>query len=200
VLLPPALPPRTGKTVIAGHSVDRTGLCSVFPIRRSALAFVDEAHHAMTPRRVEALDEALDPSAVRVALTATPDYDSDRRRFEGALRTASGRDGAPVEPSPSTLRALAGPYEPQLGPEEVWIRREALWRLQRNVCRLPPRPQHAVVVSRRLVGPGPTIGPRSGRPPVDLLHEPRHGSPPARARVLAQRGEALPLHGPPDGW
>jgi len=49
------------------------------PIRRSALAFVDEAHHAMTPRRVEALDDALDPSAVRVALTATPDYDSDRR-------------------------------------------------------------------------------------------------------------------------
>jgi len=131
------LPPRTGKTVIAGHIVDRTGLRSVFvvptralveqtirelhtqlpgvpvgawygdekrlvdrgvnvttyaslhltvsqkavpaPIRRSALAFVDEAHHAMTPRRVEALDEALDPSAVRVALTATPDYDSDRR-------------------------------------------------------------------------------------------------------------------------
>jgi len=82
----------------------------------------------------------------------TDSCDQDRRRFDAALRTASGRRGAPVEPFPTTLRALAGPYEPQLGPEEVWIRSEALWRLQRNICRLPSRPQHAVVAWFGLLG------------------------------------------------
>ncbi len=131
------LPPRTGKTIIAGHIIAHTGLVSTFvvptralvgqtlrelrrlmpgvalgafygeakapaehgvnvttyaslrrhldaaslpaPLRASALVFVDEAHHAMTAGRLEALERAFAPEAVRVALTATPDYDHDRR-------------------------------------------------------------------------------------------------------------------------
>ncbi len=128
-------PPRTGKTVVAGHIIDRTGLTSTFivptrtlvdqtvrelgrhvpnvaigtycgerklvvadginvityamlqrhandlpeEIRASALVFVDEAHHAMTLGRTTILAHQFDPMAVRVALTATPDYDSERR-------------------------------------------------------------------------------------------------------------------------
>jgi hypothetical protein len=128
-------PPRTGKTVVAGHIIGRTGLTSTFivptrtlvdqvahelarqvpdvaigtycgerrlvvagginvstyamlqrhaadlpeEIRRSALVFVDEAHHAMTPRRMSVLAHGFHALAVRVALTATPDYDSERR-------------------------------------------------------------------------------------------------------------------------
>jgi len=128
-------PPRTGKTVVAGHIIDRTGLTATFlvptrtlveqtlseltrrvpgvavgsycgehklvvgyginvvtyamlqthaadlpaEIRRSALVFVDEAHHAMTASRMAILTHAFDPLAVRVALTATPDYDDERR-------------------------------------------------------------------------------------------------------------------------
>lgn len=131
------LPPRTGKTVIAGHIIARTELDAVFlvptralvaqsakelarqvpdapvgvfygdekrvvrsginvttyasldlhlksgnlprSIRDSALVFVDEAHHTMTARRVSLLRDAFDSEAIRVALTATPDYDDDRR-------------------------------------------------------------------------------------------------------------------------
>lgn len=129
------LPPRTGKTVIAGHIIDRAGLMATFivptralldqtvrelghrmpgvaigsycgehrrvvdhgvnvvtyamlqthaaelpaEIRRAALVFVDEAHHAMTPSRGAILSRAFDPLALRVALTATPDYGGERR-------------------------------------------------------------------------------------------------------------------------
>lgn len=129
------LPPRTGKTVIAGHIIDRTGLTATFivptralveqtvrelarrvpgvaigtycgerklvarsginvvtyamlhlhaaelppEIASSALVFVDEAHHAMTPGRMATLAHRFDPLAVRVALTATPDYGIERR-------------------------------------------------------------------------------------------------------------------------
>lgn len=129
------LPPRTGKTVIAGHIIDRAGLIATFivptralldqtvrelggrmpgvaigsycgehshvvdhginvvtyamlqthaaelpaEIRRAALVFVDEAHHAMTPSRSAILSRAFDPLALRVALTATPDYGGERR-------------------------------------------------------------------------------------------------------------------------
>lgn len=129
-------PPRTGKTVVAGHIIDRTGLTATFivptrtlleqtvrelsrqlpgvaigsyygevkqvarhgvnvvtyamlqksgkegqlprTIRDAALVLVDEAHHAMSPARMAHLRQAFDPLAVRVALTATPDYDEER--------------------------------------------------------------------------------------------------------------------------
>jgi type III restriction/modification enzyme restriction subunit len=129
------LPPRTGKTVVTGHIIDRAGLTATFivptrtlleqtrrelarlvpgarigsyggghdqvvphgvnvttyamlqahaaalpvELRRSALVFVDEAHHAMTVARHTLLATAFDRLAVRVALTATPDYDAERR-------------------------------------------------------------------------------------------------------------------------
>lgn len=136
------LPPRTGKTVIAGHIIAATGLVSVVAVptkalvqqtaralraqlpgvpvgvfcsdeRRvvrggvcvityaslvrhaeagtlpgafgaAALVFVDEAHRAMTRRRMRALRGAFGADAVRVALTATPDYDAVRR-LEGCF-------------------------------------------------------------------------------------------------------------------
>lgn len=129
------LPPRTGKTAVAGHIIDRSSLTATFivptralldqtvrelalwapgvaigsysgerqavvdhgvnvvtyamlqthaaalppELRRSALVFVDEAHHAMTPSRSAILARVFDPLALRIALTATPDYDSERR-------------------------------------------------------------------------------------------------------------------------
>lgn len=129
------LPPRTGKTVVAGHIVDRAALTATFivptrtlleqtvrelarlvpgveigryggghdhvvphgvnvttyamlqahaaeipvELRRAALVFVDEAHHAMTAARHTLLATAFDRLAVRVALTATPDYDTERQ-------------------------------------------------------------------------------------------------------------------------
>jgi superfamily II DNA or RNA helicase len=132
------LPPRTGKTVIAGHIIAMTGLPAtvVVPTRalviqtvkalnsqlngtvpigvfygrekcvvdggtniitynslqrhsdsgtlpgaieKSALIFVDEAHHSMTKLRMNALNQAFDVDAVRIALTATPQYNDARR-------------------------------------------------------------------------------------------------------------------------
>ena len=132
------LPPRTGKTVIAGHIITLTGLPAtiVVPTRtlvlqtvealgcqlsgsvpiglfygddkrvvknginvitysslqghsqrgtlpraiaRSALVFVDEAHHSMTRLRQTALNTAFSSQAVRIALTATPTYNDAKR-------------------------------------------------------------------------------------------------------------------------
>jgi superfamily II DNA or RNA helicase len=130
------LPPRTGKTVLAGHVIGRSGLTATVivptrvlveqtcrllgdllpgvpvgaltgeerrvvehgvnvttyamlqrlgasglpsPIRRAALVFADEAHRAMTPSRMTLLRDTFDEAALRVGLTATPDYDADRR-------------------------------------------------------------------------------------------------------------------------
>lgn len=131
------LPPRIGKTVIAGRIIERSGLVTVyitttldlvrqayrefftklpgvpvamltgvtkdplpdhgivvttynmlqalakqkcFPevIRRAGLIFADEAHHAMTALRSGILREVFDSLAIRIALTATPDYDEER--------------------------------------------------------------------------------------------------------------------------
>lgn len=129
-------PPRTGKTVVAGHIIDRAGLTATFivptrtlveqtvrelrrqlpgvkigsyygevkrvvehgvnvvtyamlqksgrhgelpqPICTAGLVLVDEAHHAMTPARTALLQQAFDPLAIRIALTATPDFDEER--------------------------------------------------------------------------------------------------------------------------
>jgi superfamily II DNA or RNA helicase len=129
-------PPRTGKTVIAGEVIARTGLTATFitntrnlveqaerdfrahlpgtligvyygdrkevvpfgvnvttydmmnarwkagtvppAIRTSGIVFADEAHHSMTLNRQSFLADAFDSVAIRLALTATPNY-SDRR-------------------------------------------------------------------------------------------------------------------------
>ncbi|MBC7975235.1 MAG: DEAD/DEAH box helicase family protein, partial [Myxococcales bacterium] len=177
------LPPRTGKTVVAGHIIDRAELAATFivptrtlleqtvrelarqlpgvaigsyggghdhviahgvnvttyamlhahaaalpvELRRAALVFVDEAHHAMTPARSTLLATAFDRLAVRVALTATPDYDAERRleRYfpdlvhEITLEEALALDLlAPlrawvveVDADASNVRFVAGDYE-----------------------------------------------------------------------------------------
>ena len=51
-------------------------------LREASLVFADEGHRAMTPRRLDALRSAFPASALRVALTATPNYDDPARRLE----------------------------------------------------------------------------------------------------------------------
>jgi len=181
------LPPRTGKTVIAGHIIARTGLGATFvvpsralvlqtaaelerqlpglhpgvfygdekrtvrgsvnvttynslqrhaeagtlpdAIRSSALIFADEAHHAMTRKRASAMRDAFHSRAVRVALTATPDYDDSQRRLArfypdlvGQLDLAEALEQgllaparvwvAEVDARASEVRLVAGDYQP----------------------------------------------------------------------------------------
>lgn len=47
-------------------------------IAMSALVFADEGHHAMTSGRLKVLKDGFDRRAIRVALTATPDYSDER--------------------------------------------------------------------------------------------------------------------------
>ncbi|MFH1631442.1 MAG: DEAD/DEAH box helicase family protein [bacterium] len=47
-------------------------------IREATLVFLDEAHHSMTVDRQEMIEKAFHATAVRIALTATPDYDEQR--------------------------------------------------------------------------------------------------------------------------
>ena len=49
------------------------------PIRRAGVIFVDEAHHAMTVARMRLLSGMFDADALRIGLTATPDYSRTRR-------------------------------------------------------------------------------------------------------------------------
>ena len=53
--------------------------CLPRQVRNAALIFADEAHHSMTKPRLTMLREGFDPKAIRVALTATPDYDDERK-------------------------------------------------------------------------------------------------------------------------
>jgi len=48
-------------------------------IAGSALVIADEAHHSMTVARMNALRASFDPAAVRLAMTATPDFHEHRR-------------------------------------------------------------------------------------------------------------------------
>ena len=179
------LPPRTGKTIIAGHILSRTALCTTLlvPTRTlveqsarelsallpglpvgvyfserkelvdhgvnvttyqilqrdlasgaipaciaaSALIFADEAHHALTEDRVALLSSAFHPGAVRVALTATPDYDDERvlcRYFPALIHELTLEEAmdlqllAPlrlwvveVDADASQVRVLASDYE-----------------------------------------------------------------------------------------
>lgn len=49
-----------------------------FAIRNAPVIFCDEAHKTMTKKRMMALRGAFHPSAIRMAYTATPDYDEIR--------------------------------------------------------------------------------------------------------------------------
>jgi len=179
------LPPRTGKTVVAGHIVSETRLQTTFivptralvgqtieqlkaiapwtevgsfcgetkapvrhgvnvttyamlqhawaqhslpwSIRTSALVFADEGHHAMTARRQALLQRAFLPSALRVALTATPDYDVSRtlfRFFPSLIRELTLEEAmalgllaplrywvAEVDADASSVRMIAGDFD-----------------------------------------------------------------------------------------
>jgi superfamily II DNA or RNA helicase len=47
-------------------------------LARAPLIFADEAHHTLTIERFGLLESRFSPEALRVALTATPDYDEVR--------------------------------------------------------------------------------------------------------------------------
>lgn len=182
------LPPRTGKTVVAGEIISQTGLCSTFvvptktlvrqtmavlrtmlpevpigfyygvekrpvrngvnittyatlqrhfltdrlplAVRRSALVFVDEAHHSMTDLRMETLRKAFNQKSIRLALTATPDYGDHRklnRFFPQLIHEMELLDAmdhkllaptrmwvAEVDADASVIRLVAGDYEPEI--------------------------------------------------------------------------------------
>lgn len=179
------LPPRSGKTVVAGKIIAHAGLCSTFvvptkalvlqtmeelrrqipgvpiglyyseiknavtnginittyatlqrlfsshslpdAIRSSALIFLDEAHHTITPLRMETLQNAFEPKAVRIAFTATPDYDHKRQlhRFfpqlihetdllaalDTGLLAPARMWVAEVDVDASVVRFIAGDYD-----------------------------------------------------------------------------------------
>jgi superfamily II DNA or RNA helicase len=96
-------------------------------IRRAGLVFLDEAHHVMTPRRLTAIYEAFDEKALRIAITATPNY-ADKRRLHRyfpklihEIDLISALDGnflaptrmwlATVDVDASVVRIVAGDYE-----------------------------------------------------------------------------------------
>lgn len=97
------------------------------PLARSALIFADEAHRAMTADRLRLLRHAFPPGAVRVALTATPDYDDERvlcRFFPALIHEVTLEEAltlgllaparvwvAEVDARGSQVRVLAGDYD-----------------------------------------------------------------------------------------
>ncbi len=92
------------------------------------IIFVDEAHHALTSSRHQVLVDAFGPDAIRIALTATPDYDQRRRLdawFPRRIARMELRDAlancllapaqvhiAEVDVDGSTVEILAGEYRP----------------------------------------------------------------------------------------
>lgn len=96
-------------------------------IRKSVLVFVDEAHHAMTENRMEILKTGFESRAIRIALTATPDYSAERRlkhHFPKLISEISLYDAldsnllaplrmwvAEVDADASKVRIIAGDYD-----------------------------------------------------------------------------------------
>ncbi|MDP2631227.1 MAG: DEAD/DEAH box helicase family protein [Candidatus Uhrbacteria bacterium] len=56
------------------HKEDAVPKC----IKDATIVFLDEAHHSMSNERQEMIEQAFHASAIRIALTATPDYDEQR--------------------------------------------------------------------------------------------------------------------------
>jgi RNA polymerase sigma factor (sigma-70 family) len=97
------------------------------PIVRSALIFLDEAHHAMTFKRIEALNKAFMGKSIRIAVTATPDYNGLKQlhrffpvlihelelidAFELGLLAPARMWVVEVDADASTVRFIAGDYE-----------------------------------------------------------------------------------------
>ena len=105
----------------------RNGLAIPNPVRWTGLVFVDEAHHAMTEQRMSLLDDVFDRRALRVALTATPDFSHTRRlchHFPTSIAEVGIAEAvrqqlvaparawiAEVDVDGSTVRLLAGDYD-----------------------------------------------------------------------------------------
>jgi superfamily II DNA or RNA helicase len=70
-----------GVNVLTYAMLERAFAAGCIPaaIRRAALVLVDEGHHAMTAGRMNVLARAFSRSAIRLALTATPDYSAERQ-------------------------------------------------------------------------------------------------------------------------
>lgn len=97
------------------------------PIAGAALVFADEAHRAMSASRMSLLRSAFAPRAVRVALTATPDYDDDRvlcRHFPRLIHEVTAEEAmalgllaparlwvAEVDAAGSTVTIAVGEYD-----------------------------------------------------------------------------------------
>lgn len=209
------LPPRTGKTVIAGHILARSGLPAVFvvptrvlveqtchelklvhpelvvgafygedkelalggitvttyamldrldgsgehaPVFRDAgLVFLDEAHHCMTRERLRWLRDVFADDAIRIALTATPDYDERRtlcRFFPELIHELTVEEAldlgllaparvwvAEVDGQGSEVRLLAGDFDEQaLGnvmSEAPFLRSAELFRYHPKNAKIP---------------------------------------------------------------
>ena len=96
-------------------------------IRDSDLVIADEAHHSMTEDRMELLENGFCGGTLRIALTATPDYNAERRLkhhfpkliSELGLYEALDRDllaplrvwVAEVDEDASKVRLIAGDYD-----------------------------------------------------------------------------------------
>ncbi len=96
-------------------------------LARAPLVFADEAHHTLTIERFRLLESRFSPEALRVALTATPDYDEVRalcRFFPRLIHELPLEDAldlglmAPlrvwvleVDADASGVRVVAGDYE-----------------------------------------------------------------------------------------
>ncbi len=202
------LPPRTGKTVVAGHIIARCGLSALFvvptrvlvqqteqalksqlpdvpigvlygesqrPVGRGVnittyamldrmgsqasqspaigqapIVFLDEAHHSMTRERLQLIRSALAEDAMRIALTATPDYDERRalcRFFPDLIHEMTVEEAlelgllapariwvAEVDNKGSEVRLIAGDFdEGELGrvmSEAPFLRAAELFRYQ----------------------------------------------------------------------
>ncbi len=72
--------PESGILVTTYQMLHALKAQGTFPqtLKDAALVFADEAHHAMTAKRSGLLRDIFSPFAVRIALTATPDYDELR--------------------------------------------------------------------------------------------------------------------------
>ena len=100
------------------------------PIINSGLIFFDEAHHAMTASRVKIMNEAFAEKAIRVALTATPDYSEHRQlhqffpelihelelidAFDRGILAPSRMWVVEVDSDASKVRFIAGEFEQDL--------------------------------------------------------------------------------------
>lgn len=92
------------------------------PLARNArLVFADEAHHSMTELRQNALRHGLHTDAVRIALTATPDFDEDRvlaRFFPDLIHEMTIYEGVQMK---LLAPVRASVYEVQVGAADVGV-------------------------------------------------------------------------------